>query len=232
MVMQKNKLKILFIGKADDSFSSTAAGFIQSHFENPLIIFSRREDPFPPELFEWKGDLLISYLAQWIIPSPLLNSAGLAAINFHPGPPEYPGIGCTNFAIYNGEKEFGITCHHMLARVDTGSIISVRRFPIKNNDTVFSITQRCYTEILDVFYSLMNQLLADGVLPASPEVWKRQPYTRKQLNELCLLTPQMPEEEVKRRLKATTFGDKIWAQVLNGENKMPYETAKAEGIIS
>lgn len=232
MVKQKNKLKVLFIGKAEDTFSSTAADFIQSHFDNPLIVFSRREDLFPPELYKWKGDLLVSYLAQWIIPTSLLNNAGLAAINFHPGPPEYPGIGCTNFAIYNNENEFGVTCHHMLARVDTGSIIAVKRFPITNNDTVLSVTQRCYAEIVDLFYSLMNQLLANGTLPVSKEVWKRQPYTRKQLNELCLLTPQMSAEEVKRRLKATTFGNKIWAEVLNGEKKMSYETAKAQGIIS
>ena len=232
MGKQKNELKVLFIGKLEDPYSEEAANFIRSNFVEPIIIFSRREDPFPSGLNEWKGELLISYLAQWIIPSQLLDNAAFAAINFHPGPPEYPGIGCTNFAIYNGEKEFGITCHHMLPKVDSGGIIAVKRFPIQEDDTVFSLTQRCYKAILQCFYELMNTILNGGHLPESTEVWKRRPYTRKQLNELCLLTPQMSGEEIERRLKATTFGEKIWARVKNGETTLSLEDARAKGLLS
>ena len=123
-------LKILFIGKADDHCSKMAADFLKTHFPNARIVYSKRDLPMPGDLMEWEGDLLISYLAQWIIPGRLLSKATMSAINFHTGSPDYPGIGCTNFAIYNGEKEFGITCHHMLERVDSGDIIAVRRFPV------------------------------------------------------------------------------------------------------
>ena len=85
----------------------------------------------PPEVLNWKGDLIISFISSWIYPQQLLSNAGFAAINFHPGSPDYPGTGCTNFAVYNGEKEYGITCHHMNATIDTGSIIQVKRFNIK-----------------------------------------------------------------------------------------------------
>lgn len=208
----KSKLKILFIAKADNFYASAAADFIRQHFEKPLIVFSRRKDPFPQELHQWKGDLLISYLAQWIIPAAVLNNASRAAINLHPGPPEYPGIGCTNFAVYNHETVFGITCHHMLSKVDSGELIAVRRFPVLGSDTVYSITQRCYAEILHLFYEIMTGILQGRPLPACPETWKRKPYKRKDLDELCELRPGMSEEEVQRRIKATTFGDKVWAR--------------------
>lgn len=195
-----------------------AADFVRLHFPNAIIVFSKRNTPLPAEVMEWEGDLLISYLAQWIIPQQVLQHAGLAAINFHPGPPAYPGIGCTNFAIYNGEKEFGITCHHMLARVDSGAIVAVRRFPVFPGDTVFSITQRCYAEIWHLFYELMSGLLQGKDLPQSAENWERKPYTRKQLNELCELTTEMSEAEVARRIKATTYGEKVWAHMKNTES--------------
>jgi len=168
-------------------------------------------------LQQWEGDLIISYLAQWILPDSILQKAGKAAINFHPGPPEYPGIGCTNFAVYNKEKEFGITCHHMLAKVDSGSIIAVRRFPVFENDTVYSITQRCYTEILHLFYKLISDVLTNQPLPQSSEIWKRKPYTRKQLNELCELKAGMDKDEIDLRIKATTYGTKVWAQMKTEE---------------
>lgn len=211
-------MKVLFIGKEGDANSKKAADFLQLHFKESIIVYSKRTEPFPDWLLEWEGDLLISYLAQWIMPNALLQKVKWAAINLHPGPPEYPGIGCTNFAIYNGEQEFGITCHHMLARVDSGAIIAVRRFPILENDTVYSLTQRCYTEILHLFYELISGIVENKSLPQSKESWKRKPYTRKQLNELCELTPDMDKNEIARRIKATTYGEKVWAHMKNGEN--------------
>src|SRR5690606_5646455 len=171
---------------------------------------------------DWEGDLIISYLAQWIIPAALLEKAKFAAINLHPGPPDYPGIGCTNFAIYNGEKEFGITCHHMQPRVDSGAIVAVRRFPVLEHDTVYSITQRCYVEIIHLFYELMTGVLNGKGLPQSTEIWTRKPYTRKQLNALCELSPDLGPEEIERRVKATTYGNKIWAYYLKDSEKIPY----------
>jgi len=206
-------LRVLFIGKKDDYYSGIAAQFIQLHFPNSKIVFSSRHIPFPEELFEWKGDYIISYLAQWIIPAALLSNAGIAAINFHPGPPAYPGIGCTNFALYNGEKEFGITCHHMQPMVDSGSIIAVRKFPILPDDTVYSLTHRCYAEIINLFYFIITGIIQGKELPKTDEAWLRKPYTRKQLDALCELTNDMDQAEINRRLKATTFGDKIWAYI-------------------
>lgn len=218
--MKSKDRKILFIGKADDFYSKIAAGHLQLHFPKSEIVFSKRTEPFPQSLYEWEGDIIVSYLSQWIIPAQILEKAGIAAINLHPGPPEYPGIGCTNFAIYNNERKFGITCHHMLAKVDSGSIIAVRRFPVWETDTVYSITQRCYTEILYLFFELVDLFIDGKELPASREIWTRKPYTRKQLNELCELTDDMSNEEKSRRIKATTYGTKVWAQMVNKGKKV------------
>ncbi len=218
MESYRNSTKILFIGKADNLYAKIAADFIQQHFYNAQVVFSKRSDPFKHDLMEWEGDLLISYLAQWILPAELLRKARLAAINLHPGPPEYPGIGCTNFAIYNGEKEFGITCHHMLAKVDTGQIIMVKRFPLFDTDTVYSLTQRCYIEILHAFCELMSGWLKGQPIPMSNERWTRAPYKRKDLNELCRLKSTMSRQEIDRRIKATTYGDKVWAYMEEGSD--------------
>jgi methionyl-tRNA formyltransferase len=204
-------IKVLFICKADNQYATAAAEFVRHHFANAQIVFSSRTEPFPEYLREWRGDLLISYLAQWILPSELIGNAKIAAINLHPGPPSYPGIGCTNFAIYNGEKEFGVTCHHMLAKVDSGSIIAVRRFPILEKDTVWTLTQRCYVEILHLFLGLMTEVIKGKSFPVSDEDWTRKAYKRKELDELCQLRPDMSDDEIQRRIRATTYGDIVWA---------------------
>ncbi|MEI9946706.1 MAG: formyltransferase family protein [Chitinophagaceae bacterium] len=198
-------MKVLFLSKKDNEYAQRAADFIKKNFTDPLIFFGDRKESLPYEVINWKGGLLISFISSWIYPKQLLESAAYAAINFHPGSPEYPGTGCTNFAIYNEEKEYGVTCHHMKASVDTGNIIAVKRFPLKQKDTVYDVTQHCYQLIEELFYEIMDCILQGNPLPTSGEKWQRKPYTRKQLDELCEIKPDMSEEEIEKRIKATTY---------------------------
>ncbi len=203
--MSSKEYKVLFLRKKDNEYAQRAEDFIRKHFPGALIFSGSRRDKLPAEVLNWKGDLMVSFISSWIYPQELLNNAGYAAINFHPGSPEYPGTGCTNFAVYEGAKEYGITCHHMKAMVDSGSIIKVKRFGIGEADTVYSITQQCYRLIEESFYEIMNGILEGKPLPETTETWKRKPYTRKQLDELCHIRPEMSEEEINKRIKATTY---------------------------
>ncbi len=210
-------MDILFIGKKGDENTVLAANYVKQLFPTAIIVFGERKDKFPQELRDWKGDYVFSYLSPWIIPTSILENTRKGAINWHPGPPEYPGIGCTNFAIYNNEAIFGITCHYMAGKVDTGNVIEVKRFSVLEKDTVYSITQKCYAQILSSFYSILEKIVKREELPSSEEHWTRKPYTRKELNELCLIENDMSEEEIKRRIKATTY-DRPWAYtVIKGE---------------
>jgi methionyl-tRNA formyltransferase len=204
-VPPRNDLQVLFLRKKDNEYAQRAEDFIRSHFPDATIFSGGRKDKLPDNVLNWKGDLMISFISSWIYPQTLLDNAGYAAINFHPGSPEYPGTGCTNFAVYNDEKEYGITCHHMNVTVDTGSIIQVKRFPIKEEDTVFTLTQQCYQLIEESFYEMMGLIIERKPLPLTNEAWKRKPYTRKQLDELCHIQPGMSEEEINKRIKATTY---------------------------
>jgi len=203
--MDPKDLKVLFLRKKDNEFAQRAEEYVRAHFKDPLIFTGSRKDKLPTEVLNWKGDLMISFISSWIYPASLLNSAKVAAINFHPGSPDYPGTGCTNFALYEGAKEYGITCHHMSATVDAGKIIAVKKFPIKEDDTVYKVTQRCYELIEQTFYELMEGLLKGEPLPESEEKWSKKPYTRKQLDELCHISADMSPEEIEKRIRVTTY---------------------------
>src|SRR5216684_8833236 len=125
-------MSVLFVGKRNHTFCAEAAKLLLEHDPHAGVVMGLRGEPAPAEFETWEGDYIVSYLSPWIVPEPLLNRARRAAINFHPGPPEYPGIGCTNFALYNNETSYGVTCHHMVPKVDTGAIISVKRFAVSH----------------------------------------------------------------------------------------------------
>jgi methionyl-tRNA formyltransferase len=213
-------VSVLFLGKKGDYYCERALDFVLANLPDSTVLMGQRGDPYIDiqKKFEgWAGHYIISYLSPWIVPKYLLDRARIASINFHPGPPEYPGIGCTNFAIYNNEPFYGVTCHHMDLKVDIGKIIAVRRFPLFKTDAVFSLTQRCYSYLLTLFYDIFSLIVENKTLPSSSELWKRKPYTRAELNDLCRIKPEMSNDEISRRIRATTFPGKPGAFIeING----------------
>ena len=197
---------VLFLGKAGDEHGSRALDYCRANFFEVVAHVGAWEDPLPPSLQHWHGDYIISYLSRWVVPESLLQKANVAAINFHPASPEYPGIGCNNFALYEEASEYGVTCHHMASKVDTGSIIAVKRFPIWQSDTVASVLSRTYDYQLVLFYEVLDEILTGEGLPASEETWSRKPFSRKQFDQLGKITPDMSEAEIKRRIRAIQFG--------------------------
>jgi len=204
--MPNNKLSLLFLGKADDNYCARALEFCQQNFAHVTHCLGKWGDPLSEETRRWEGDYIISYLSRWVVPEDLLKRAKIAAINFHPASPEYPGIGCNNFALYEDAKEYGVTCHHMASKVDTGDIIAVKRFPVYPEDDVASLLKRTYENQIILFFEIV-QLMADGKdLPASNEKWTRPPFTRKQFNELFKIKPDMSRDEIARRIRAVSYG--------------------------
>lgn len=204
--MTKSNFSLLFLGKADDPYCEQALKFCKQNFAQVSYSLGKWGDPLSDFIRRWEGDYIISFLSRWVVPEETLKRAKKAAINFHPASPEYPGIGCNNFALYENAKEYGVTCHHMAARVDTGKIIAVKRFPIYPEDDVAALLKRTYENQIALFFEIA-QLMADGKeLPASPEFWTRPPFTRKQFNELFKITSDMSKDEISRRVRALSFG--------------------------
>ncbi|MGQ0649205.1 MAG: formyltransferase family protein [Gemmatimonadaceae bacterium] len=197
---------ILFIGKADDPGTQRALEHCRSMCANVEAHVGRWGDRLPQSARTWSGDLIVSYLSRWVVPAPLLERARIAAINFHPAPPEYPGIGCINFALYNEVAQYGVTCHHMAPRVDTGALIAVRRFPVLESDSVGTLLDRTYEHQLELFRDVLDALWNTGAFPVSSERWTRAPYTRAEFDALGVLTPSMDAGEVRRRVRATQYG--------------------------
>ncbi len=204
--MDKPSFSLLFLGKADDPDCARALQFCQSAFASVTHCLGKWGDPLPSDIQAWEGDYIISYLSRWVVPEALLSRARIAAINFHPASPEYPGIGCNNFALYEGAREYGVTCHHMAPKVDTGRIIAIRRFAVFPEDNVETLLKRTYENQIALFFEIAQLMAAGQALPVSEEKWTRPPFTRRQFNELFRVSPDMSRDEISRRVRAVSYG--------------------------
>jgi len=207
-------VNILSMCKVGNKYADEALEYLAKNCEVDVIKSDRN---IYLDNLKWRYDYIISFLYPHVINKDVLCRAEKGAINFHPGSPDYPGIGCTNFAIYNGADKFGVTCHYMNEQPDTGDIIDVRYF-MMNNETVLSLTNKCYAYMLAQFYDMIDIILQGKDLPIFPEKWTRKPYIRRELNELCVITSYMDKDEVSRRILATEYPSKPGAYInIHGE---------------
>jgi methionyl-tRNA formyltransferase len=203
--MVKKPGSVLFLGKAEDSHVEKAVQFCRANFKSVGVFLGGWDDPFPAGIAGRQWDYIISYLSRWVVPQRLLSKAKVA-VNFHPGPPEYPGYGCNNFAIYEEASEYGVTCHHMARKVDAGPIIAVRRLPVLSSDNAATLLRRAYDFQLVLFYEIAGCLIRGEKLPVSAEKWSREPFTRKDFARLARISADMSKDEVGKRIRATDMG--------------------------
>ncbi|NQT06207.1 MAG: hypothetical protein HQ575_01555 [Candidatus Omnitrophica bacterium] len=201
------KMKVTLFTKPEKYTVKEVIEYLKRHSEKLTIYPGGVKDPFPKQPYNESPDIIISYLSPWIIPSKILKRTKLWNINFHPGPPEYPGIGCFNFAVYNNEKTYGVTAHIMDKKVDTGKIISVKRFRLLESDSIYNLSMKSYDEMFSAFLDVMNFVLDRKELPHCTEKWKRKPYKRNDLEALCKISPRMSKKEIAKRIKASTYPD-------------------------
>lgn len=145
---------------------------------------------------------LIAYVTPEIVSTETLTALGYGAINFHPGPPEYPGWAPSHFALYQRATEFGATVHVMVERVDAGPIIDVARFPIPADISVLGLEGLAYGHLAQLFWRMARSLATEEGAPATlPIEWGRRKYSRRAYRAICDIPLDIAKDELERRLK-------------------------------
>ena len=85
-------------------------------------------------------DIIFSFYYRNIISEDILAIPRLGAFNMHGSLlPKYRGRVPINWAVLHGEKESGVTLHHMVKRADAGDIVDQETVPIGPEDTAFDV---------------------------------------------------------------------------------------------
>jgi methionyl-tRNA formyltransferase len=114
-------------------------------------------------------DLIFSFYYRRIIPTPVLAAAKRGAFNMHGSLlPRYRGKAPVNWAVLHGERETGVTLHHMTARADAGDIVDREAVPIGPDDTAYDVMRR----LVPAARCLLDRQLAAlkaGTAPRQPQ---------------------------------------------------------------
>jgi methionyl-tRNA formyltransferase len=149
----------------------------------------------PPDV-----DVVISFLFWKLIREPLISLGRIGCLNFHPAPlPDLRGLGGYNIAILEGREQWGVSCHFVDERYDTGDLVEVERFPIEpETETAFSLDLRSQERLLALFQRVMAQALAGEELPREPQREGRY-VDRAEFEALRVVRPG---DDLARKLRA------------------------------
>lgn len=118
----------------------------------PSVTFTR-EDFYDSNkvlnlLDKYEIDFIVLAGFLWLIPGSLIKSYPNKIINIHPALlPSYGGKGMYGGKVHKavvdaGEKETGITIHHVNSAYDEGAVIFQARCPVQEGDTAETVQQR------------------------------------------------------------------------------------------
>ena len=208
---KNNKKKILFFGRLDCKYSKKLIKKLKFYnFDLTTVYSNKRGEIIPKHILSWTGEYIICFRSLYILPKALLKKTRVASINFHPGPPEYPGSGCFNFALYEEVTKYGVTAHIMNSNIDNGDILEVRRFPVKRISSLDALIKKTHKELFDLcedfIYSLAEKgetvLLKKKTLSKN-EKWRGNARKIKELQSLQTIKPSISKKELERIVKAT-----------------------------
>ena len=145
---------------------------------------------------------LVAFVTPEIVPADILARLGYGALNFHPGPPSYPGWAPAHFALYNQATEFGATVHVMVEQVDAGPIVDVALFPVPAGISVLGLEGLAYAHLAQLFWRMAKSLATDAAPPrALPVKWGGRKYSRRAYRAICDIPLDIPKDEFDRRIR-------------------------------
>lgn len=158
-LLQESDIQVVFVCVRFDTPDNILLELANS---NDLPAFHLRDvnsEESLQKLIDINADIYISMSFNQIFKSDILKLPEFGIINCHAGKlPFYRGRNILNWALINGESEFGITVHKVDLGIDTGDILLQKTFPIGIEDDYGSLLRIAFTNCAPLLVDVVNQI--------------------------------------------------------------------------
>ena len=171
----------------------------------PVHAPERVDEPRWVELVrDGRPDAIFSFYYRRLLPPEITAAAPRGAINLHGSLlPRYRGRAPLNWALIHGERETGVTLHHMIESPDAGDVIAQRRVPILPEDTAPTL----HRKLVAAGAGLLREMLPAierGSAGRTPQDPRLATYGRRRRPEDGRIDWGRPAEEIHNLVRALT----------------------------
>jgi methionyl-tRNA formyltransferase len=164
----------------------------------------RLDEPWIERIAAMRPAIIYSFYYRNLLPETALRTAPLGAYNLHGSLlPAYRGRAPVNWMLANGEREAGVTLHHMVARADAGDIVGQRAVAIDDSDTALTL----YRKLVPLGVALlteMHPLIVAGRAPRRPQDLSRGSYFGRRRPEDGRIDWRWPARRIFNLVRAVT----------------------------
>ncbi len=141
-----------------------------------------------------------------IIPGEVLKIPQLGVLNIHPALlPKYRGRFSTVHALFNGDRQTGVTAHFMDEGIDSGPIIFQKKIKIDKNDTAKSLYDKFTKEGSVIFTQVVRLWLKSKKIKTVSQQKNKASYYSKKLPNNGELDWNWDGNKILRFIRAMTF---------------------------
>lgn len=142
----------------------------------PVYAPERIDEEWIARIAALRPAVIYSFYYRNLLPEAVIRLAPLGAFNLHGSLlPKYRGRAPVNWMIANGEREGGVTLHHMVARADAGDIVAQSAVQISDDDDALTL----YRKIVPLGAALIREchpLIVAGRAPRRAQDLKAGSY--------------------------------------------------------
>ena len=125
---------------------------------------------------ELTPDIIFSFYYRNMVEQTILEIPPAGCLNLHGSfLPRYRGRCPINWVIINGEKETGVTLHHMTPRPDDGDIVCQKKITISDDDTARSLHEKALKACCSMLDEILP-LIKKGTAPRKPQDHSKATY--------------------------------------------------------
>lgn len=132
----------------------------------------------------------------------IFKAPKLACLNVHSSLlPQYRGVHPVSWALIRGEKETGVTIHHVDNGIDTGPIVLQGRQSIRDDHSIWTLTEDLNILSADMVISLLQSIqtnVPEGVPQASGEYF----YARRRTEHDGYISLQQSAQSIINTVRA------------------------------
>jgi methionyl-tRNA formyltransferase len=120
-------------------------------------------------------------------------------------PPRYAGLNSVCWAIYHGEKEYGVTLHKPGTEVDAGPIVYQEAVGIDDEETGLTLTAKCVRIGIPLVMRLLEAAAQPTNIPLVPQDLSKRQYFGREVPGNGHLSWNRPARRIDRFVCASDF---------------------------
>ena len=153
---------------------------------------------------EFRPDIMFSVYYRHILSQDILDIPRRGSFNFHPSLlPKHRGCFSAPWAIIDGDRVTGVTCHRMTEKVDAGEIIDRQDVTIAETETGLSLYDKLVNTTASLFLRVLDRA-ETGALKGTPQEGEGS-FHRREVPFGGLIDLQWPRARIDRFIRALYF---------------------------